>query len=170
MLVIFCRSILQRVAEVMIVFCFTHLCDAVAVSDSLTALFQTDICMWKMGFDQITVFSWKGVTGGVLRGAGKQLVGALCNLVGYYFIGFPIGVSLMFAANMGILGKNWSLCVVFKCTFLPSAQHKICCLPSFIGLWTGLTVCVLMQSTFFIIFLSKINWEKAAKEVRTRFT
>uniref|UniRef100_A0A4W6DFC7 Solute carrier family 47 member 3 n=1 Tax=Lates calcarifer TaxID=8187 RepID=A0A4W6DFC7_LATCA len=47
-----------------------------------------------------------GVAAGVLRGAGKQLVGALCNLVGYYFIGFPIGVSLMFAANMGIVGKT----------------------------------------------------------------
>lgn len=48
----------------------------------------------------------QGVTGGVLRGAGKQLVGALCNLVGHYFIGFPIGVSLMFAAKMGIMGKG----------------------------------------------------------------
>ncbi len=46
------------------------------------------------------------MAGGVLRGAGKQLIGALCNLVGYYFIGFPIGVSLMFAANMGIVGKS----------------------------------------------------------------
>ncbi|KAK5621810.1 hypothetical protein CRENBAI_011397 [Crenichthys baileyi] len=104
------QDILLRVSEVMIIFCFTHLCDAVA-----------------------------GVTGGVLRGSGKQLVGALCNLVGYYFIGFPIGVSLMFAARMGI-----------------------------VGLWTGLTICVLMQSIFFIIFLSKLNWEKAAKEALVR--
>ncbi|KAM4751182.1 multidrug and toxin extrusion protein 1-like [Anableps anableps] len=104
------QDILRRVADVMIIFCFTHLCDAVA-----------------------------GVTGGVLRGAGKQLVGALCNLVGFYFIGFPIGVSLMFAAKMKI-----------------------------VGLWTGLTVCVLMQSVFFIIYLSKLNWEKAAKEALVR--
>ncbi|XP_015243669.1 PREDICTED: multidrug and toxin extrusion protein 1 [Cyprinodon variegatus] len=104
------EDILRRVAEIMVVFCFTHLCDAVA-----------------------------GVTGGVVRGAGKQLVGALCNLVGYYFMGFPIGVSLMFAAKMGIL-----------------------------GFWTGLTVCVLMQSTFFLIFLSKLDWEKAAQEALVR--
>uniref|UniRef100_A0A3B5M7R1 Multidrug and toxin extrusion protein n=1 Tax=Xiphophorus couchianus TaxID=32473 RepID=A0A3B5M7R1_9TELE len=106
------QDILLRVSDVMIIFCFTHLCDAVA-----------------------------GVTGGVLRGAGKQLIGALCNLVGYYVIGFPIGVSLMFAAKMGI-----------------------------IGLWTGLTVCVLMQSIFFLIHVSKLNWEKAVKEVIKRFT
>ncbi|XP_027874986.1 multidrug and toxin extrusion protein 1 [Xiphophorus couchianus] len=104
------QDILLRVSDVMIIFCFTHLCDAVA-----------------------------GVTGGVLRGAGKQLIGALCNLVGYYVIGFPIGVSLMFAAKMGI-----------------------------IGLWTGLTVCVLMQSIFFLIHVSKLNWEKAVKEALVR--
>ncbi|XP_038570314.1 multidrug and toxin extrusion protein 1-like [Micropterus salmoides] len=104
------QDILQRVADVMIIFSFMHLADAVA-----------------------------GVTGGVLRGAGKQLIGALCNLVGYYFIGFPIGVSLMFAAKMGI-----------------------------IGLWTGLTICVLMQSIFFVTFMYKLDWKKAAEEALVR--
>ncbi|XP_074521634.1 multidrug and toxin extrusion protein 1-like [Halichoeres trimaculatus] len=104
------QEILQRVADVMIIFCFMHVFDAVA-----------------------------GVTGGVLRGAGKQLIGALCNLVGYYFIGFPIGVSLMFAAQMGI-----------------------------IGLWTGFVVCVFMQSLFFIILVFKLDWKKAADEARVR--
>ncbi|XP_017287932.1 multidrug and toxin extrusion protein 1 [Kryptolebias marmoratus] len=104
------QEILQRVADVMIVFAFTHLGDSVA-----------------------------GVTGGILRGAGKQLIGALCNLVGFYFIGFPIGVSLMFAASMGI-----------------------------VGLWTGLTICVVMQSIFFLIFLSKLDWKKAAEEALMR--
>lgn len=33
------------------------------------------------------------------------MVGALITLVGHYFIGLPIGVSLMFAAQMGIVGK-----------------------------------------------------------------
>uniref|UniRef100_A0A672YJ34 Multidrug and toxin extrusion protein n=1 Tax=Sphaeramia orbicularis TaxID=375764 RepID=A0A672YJ34_9TELE len=101
------RDILQRVADVMIIFAFMHLADAVA-----------------------------GVTGGVLRGAGKQMIGALCNLVGYYFIGFPIGASLMFAAKMGI-----------------------------VGLWTGLSLCVLMQMIFFIVFVFKLDWKKAAEEV-----
>ena len=34
------------------------------------------------------------------------MVGALINLVGHYFIGLPIGVSLMFPAKMGIVGKK----------------------------------------------------------------
>uniref|UniRef100_A0A4W6FGB6 Multidrug and toxin extrusion protein n=1 Tax=Lates calcarifer TaxID=8187 RepID=A0A4W6FGB6_LATCA len=82
-----------------------------------------------------------GVAAGVLRGAGKQLVGALCNLVGYYFIGFPIGVSLMFAANMGI-----------------------------VGLWTGLTICVSLQAIAFITFLCKLDWKKASEEVGTIYS
>ncbi|CAL8331270.1 unnamed protein product [Merluccius merluccius] len=103
-------DIVQRVADVMIIYSFFHVCDATAC-----------------------------VTGGVVRGAGKQSIGALCNLVGYYFIGFPIGVSLMFAAGMGI-----------------------------VGLWAGLLICVLIQAAFFIIFLSKLNWTKASEEALVR--
>uniref|UniRef100_A0AAQ5XW09 Multidrug and toxin extrusion protein n=1 Tax=Amphiprion ocellaris TaxID=80972 RepID=A0AAQ5XW09_AMPOC len=101
------RDIIQRVADVMLIFGFMHVCDATA-----------------------------GVASGVLRGAGKQLVGALFNLVGFYFIGFPIGVSLMFAANMGI-----------------------------VGLWRGLCICVSLQAIVFVAFLSNLDWKKAAEEV-----
>uniref|UniRef100_A0A3Q1BVB2 Multidrug and toxin extrusion protein n=1 Tax=Amphiprion ocellaris TaxID=80972 RepID=A0A3Q1BVB2_AMPOC len=80
-----------------------------------------------------------GVASGVLRGAGKQLVGALFNLVGFYFIGFPIGVSLMFAANMGI-----------------------------VGLWRGLCICVSLQAIVFVAFLSNLDWKKAAEEALVR--
>ncbi|XP_056136489.1 multidrug and toxin extrusion protein 1-like [Lampris incognitus] len=104
------QEIIQRVADVMIMYSFFHLLDATA-----------------------------GVTGGIVRGAGKQMIGALCNLVGYYFIGFPIGVSLMFAAKMGI-----------------------------VGLWSGLMICVALQSTFFIVFVWKLNWKKATEEALVR--
>uniref|UniRef100_A0A8C4S8P9 Multidrug and toxin extrusion protein 1 n=1 Tax=Erpetoichthys calabaricus TaxID=27687 RepID=A0A8C4S8P9_ERPCA len=46
---------------------------------------------------------------GIVKGAGKQKIGAICNLTGYYIIGLPIGVSLMFAAHMGVLGEDFSL-------------------------------------------------------------
>uniref|UniRef100_A0A672I7X7 Multidrug and toxin extrusion protein n=1 Tax=Salarias fasciatus TaxID=181472 RepID=A0A672I7X7_SALFA len=104
------REIIDRVSEVMIVFAFMHLFDGVA-----------------------------GVLGGVVRGVGKQMTGALCNFVGYYFIGFPIGVSLMFPNDMGIL-----------------------------GLWTGLTVCVMMQAIFFLIFFYRLDWNQTCKEARQR--
>ncbi|XP_042341753.1 multidrug and toxin extrusion protein 1-like [Plectropomus leopardus] len=104
------QDIIRRVADVMLIFGLMHVCDATA-----------------------------GVAAGVLRGAGKQLVGALCNLVGFYFIGFPIGVSLMFAANMGI-----------------------------VGLWTGLTIGVSLQAIVFITFLCKLDWKNAAEEALVR--
>ncbi|XP_035288790.1 multidrug and toxin extrusion protein 1 isoform X1 [Anguilla anguilla] len=103
-------EIVVRVKDVMLIYACFHLFDCVA-----------------------------GVTGGVVRGAGKQAIGALCNLVGYYFIGLPIGASLMFAANLGI-----------------------------IGLWTGFMLCVIMQCVFFITFLVKLNWKKATEEAQVR--
>uniref|UniRef100_A0A3Q3FIP6 Multidrug and toxin extrusion protein n=1 Tax=Labrus bergylta TaxID=56723 RepID=A0A3Q3FIP6_9LABR len=81
-------------------------------------------------------FSPQAATGGIVRGAGKQMIGAVCNLVCFYFIGFPIGVSLMFPVKMGIL-----------------------------GLWLGFLICVGVQSIFFTVFLYKLNWEKATEEV-----
>lgn len=103
-------DIIQRVSEVMLLFGFMHIGDATA-----------------------------GVAAGVLRGAGKQLIGALCNLVGLYLFGFPIGVSLMFAGKMGI-----------------------------VGLWTGLFLCVVMQCIAFISVLYKLDWTKAAQEAFER--
>lgn len=43
--------------------------------------------------------------GGILRGTGNQKAGAVINAVGYYVLGLPIGISLMFAAGLGLLGK-----------------------------------------------------------------
>ncbi|KAM9442548.1 multidrug and toxin extrusion protein 1-like isoform 5-T5 [Salvelinus alpinus] len=78
-------------------------------------------------------------SGSIIRGAGKQKVGAICNILGYYGIGFPIGVSLMFAAKQGIM-----------------------------GLWTGLFTCVFLQSSFLIVYLSRMNWKKATVEAQIR--
>nr|XP_046150148.1 multidrug and toxin extrusion protein 1-like isoform X2 [Oncorhynchus gorbuscha] len=78
-------------------------------------------------------------SGSIIRGAGKQKVGAICNILGYYGVGFPIGVSLMFAAKLGI-----------------------------IGLWTGLFTCVFLQSSFLIVYLSRMNWKKATVEAQIR--
>ncbi|XP_041053264.1 multidrug and toxin extrusion protein 1-like isoform X2 [Carcharodon carcharias] len=87
----------------------------------------------------IAAFHWfeaiATVSGGVLRGAGKQKLGAIGNLVGFYSIGFPLGVTLMFAAHLGVL-----------------------------GLWSGLFICVVVQAVFFIIVISRMNWDKASDQ------
>ncbi|XP_037631747.1 multidrug and toxin extrusion protein 1 [Sebastes umbrosus] len=77
--------------------------------------------------------------GGVIRGAGKQKIGAISNIVGYYGVGFPIGVSLMFAAKLGIK-----------------------------GLWIGLFTSVFLQCSFLIIYLVRMNWKKATVEAQIR--
>ncbi|XP_029469236.1 multidrug and toxin extrusion protein 2-like isoform X2 [Rhinatrema bivittatum] len=46
------------------------------------------------------------VAGGVLRGTGKQKIGAIINAFGFYIVGFPIGISLMFVAKHGIIGSD----------------------------------------------------------------
>ena len=43
--------------------------------------------------------------GGILRDTGNQKAGAIINAIGYYVLGLPIGISLMFAAGLGLLGK-----------------------------------------------------------------
>ncbi|KAG7470680.1 hypothetical protein MATL_G00116330 [Megalops atlanticus] len=103
-------QIRKRVGEVMVLYAPFHLCDAMA-----------------------------GVAGGIVRGMARQKIGAFCNLVGYYFVGFPIGVSLMFVAKMGIF-----------------------------GLWSGLLVCVALQAAFFVTLTIKLDWKKATDEALIR--
>ncbi|XP_038014087.1 multidrug and toxin extrusion protein 1 [Motacilla alba alba] len=77
--------------------------------------------------------------GGVLRGTGRQKLGAMANAVGYYTIGFPIGISLMFAAKMGVL-----------------------------GLWVGMIICISVQALSFLAFVIRMDWRKAAEEAQVR--
>ncbi|RVE64965.1 hypothetical protein OJAV_G00131470 [Oryzias javanicus] len=77
--------------------------------------------------------------GGIIRGAGKQKVGAICNILGYYGIGFPVGIPLMFAAKLGIK-----------------------------GLWTGLFTCVSVQCAFLIFYLVRLDWKDATMEAQVR--
>ncbi|XP_062816737.1 multidrug and toxin extrusion protein 2 isoform X2 [Anolis carolinensis] len=43
-------------------------------------------------------------TSGILRGTGKQKLGAIFNAVGYYAVGLPVGVVLIFVAKIGLIG------------------------------------------------------------------
>ncbi|XP_077402360.1 multidrug and toxin extrusion protein 1-like isoform X2 [Vanacampus margaritifer] len=104
------KDIVARVANVLMMYSVTHVADAFAA-----------------------------VMGGIVRGAGKQMVGAVCSLVGFYVVGFPIGVSLMFPINLGIF-----------------------------GLWGGFLVCVVLQALFYTVYLCKLNWKKATLEALER--
>ncbi|XP_072325953.1 multidrug and toxin extrusion protein 1-like isoform X2 [Scyliorhinus torazame] len=77
------------------------------------------------------------VSTGVLIGAGKQKVGAIVNLIVFYAIGYPIGISLMFAAKLGIL-----------------------------GLWSGMFTAVVVQFIVFQSVILKLNWKKTSDQAR----
>ncbi|XP_072834695.2 multidrug and toxin extrusion protein 2 isoform X1 [Pogona vitticeps] len=78
-------------------------------------------------------------TSGVLRGTGKQKLGAIFNAIGYYIIGLPVGVVLLFVAKIGL-----------------------------IGLWVGMIICALISCTCSIIYIVQMNWKQVAEEAQHR--
>ncbi|KAK9693901.1 ethionine resistance protein [Basidiobolus ranarum] len=52
-----------------------------------------------------------GVTGGVLRGQGKQEIGAYVNIAAYYLIAMPIGYWLVFINNWNLPGIWWAFLI-----------------------------------------------------------
>ncbi|XP_035535507.1 multidrug and toxin extrusion protein 1-like [Morone saxatilis] len=76
---------------------------------------------------------------GIFLGTGKQKIPAVANLIGYYGIGLSLSVTLMFVAKLRVL-----------------------------GFWLGLLICVILQSTFYIIVIFKLNWERMTEEAVDR--
>lgn len=103
------------------------------------------------------------------------MVGAVCNLVGFYIIGLPIGVSLMFSVKMGIVGEPGSSlsakvhCIPACFSVLHLHEHTTGFTLIFLfpvaGLWIGFLISVSVQAVFFTIFLCKLNWKKLTAEV-----
>ncbi|XP_063060408.1 multidrug and toxin extrusion protein 1-like [Engraulis encrasicolus] len=81
----------------------------------------------------------QAAAGSILRGMGKQKMGALISALGYYGLAFPIGLSLMFAAKLGVL-----------------------------GFWIGVSACVVVQGLLFMTYLIKLDWKKATEEALER--
>ncbi|XP_033996120.1 multidrug and toxin extrusion protein 1-like isoform X2 [Trematomus bernacchii] len=139
------KDIIQRVSDVMKMYGVIHVAEAIAVRNFchinhiISLQSERNQTFFFFFFTFLFISSPQGVTGGIVRGTGKQMIGAVCNLVGFYLIGLPIGVSLMFPVQMGI-----------------------------VGLWSGLLISVLIQSVFFIVFLCKLNWTKVTEEALIR--
>ncbi|XP_040037077.2 multidrug and toxin extrusion protein 1 isoform X1 [Gasterosteus aculeatus] len=79
------------------------------------------------------------VCSGILIGSGMQKIAAFSNLVSYYFIGLPVGIALMFAAKLRIL-----------------------------GLWLGILTCVVLETGFFLILIFKLDWKKVTLKAQRR--
>ncbi|XP_056229103.1 multidrug and toxin extrusion protein 1-like [Seriola aureovittata] len=76
---------------------------------------------------------------GIFLGTGKQKIPAVANFIGYYCIGLSLSITLIFVAKLRVL-----------------------------GFWLGLLVCVILQSTFYIIVIFKLNWERMTEEALKR--
>uniref|UniRef100_A0A665TGY2 Multidrug and toxin extrusion protein n=1 Tax=Echeneis naucrates TaxID=173247 RepID=A0A665TGY2_ECHNA len=72
---------------------------------------------------------------GIFLGTGKQKIPAVANFIGYYCIGLSLSVILMFVAKLRVL-----------------------------GFWLGLLICVVLQSTFYIIVIFKLDWRRMTEE------
>ena len=73
----------------------------------------------------------QGVLGGILRGSGKQMVGAAANIIAFYVIGLPLAYHFCFHTSMGIPGLMLGLSggVIFQDIVL---LFLIICCESFI--------------------------------------
>ncbi|CAJ1065204.1 solute carrier family 47 member 4 [Xyrichtys novacula] len=79
------------------------------------------------------------VSTGIFLGTGKQKIPAVANFIGYYCIGLSLCVTLMFVAKLRIL-----------------------------GFWLGLLICAVLQSTFYITVIFRLNWKKMTEEAVKR--
>ncbi|XP_064650008.1 multidrug and toxin extrusion protein 1-like [Lineus longissimus] len=80
-----------------------------------------------------------GVCAGILRGCGRQGIGAGIILACYYIIGLPVGISLMFLTSLEVL-----------------------------GLYVGLTVGLVIESTVFFIVVYKTDWQGEVQKAQVR--
>lgn len=72
--------------------------------------------------------------GGVLRGAGRQELGALLNLASYWGVGLPTAYLLAHGLGMGLR-----------------------------GLWAGLVTCTSLQGVVMLAVLARFRWRAEAE-------
>lgn len=111
-------DVLQRVKAAVKIYSLIHIAEAFAVSVQVS--YSPCSAFFSLSNFLNLNPSTQAVTSGIVRGAGKQAVGAVCNFVGFYIIGLPIGASLMFLFKMGFVGEQCS-----------SVLPKIQCFPAF---------------------------------------
>ncbi|PWA22061.1 hypothetical protein CCH79_00010301, partial [Gambusia affinis] len=134
------QKIIGLVSHLMNAYCFLQFFDGLVVRRSSLSRSESKAAC------RLTYVSYlQGVCTGIFLGTGKQKIPAVANFVGYYCIGLTLSVTFMFVAKLRVL------VVLF---------HT--------GFWLGLLVCVILQSTFYIIVIFRLNWEKVTEEAVKR--
>lgn len=102
------------------------------VAESAAAVFP--IMAWCLLGDGINA-----TVGGVLRGAGRQELGAIFNLIAYWAIGLPLAYMLAFKFG-------WSVW----------------------GLWVGLATCASFNGMVMLVILSQLDWNAESRRAESR--
>ncbi|XP_077397057.1 multidrug and toxin extrusion protein 1-like isoform X2 [Festucalex cinctus] len=76
---------------------------------------------------------------GIFLGTGKQKIPAVTNFICFNGIGLPLGITLMFAAKLGLL-----------------------------GFWLGIMISFVLQSIIYFIVIFKIDWDKITEQAVMR--
>lgn len=168
------REILLRVSEVVVVFCFTHLFDAVAVRyffspwcfeirSKITQTIAQDE-EWEVVF--AVSRAWRAASSGEPENSWSVLCAtwwattSSASPSACPWCSQQKWASWVRGSHFRNTSLDWKLCLLLKRRF-----EELMFLLSVKGLWTGLTICVLMQSIFFLLYLAKLDWKKAADDV-----
>ena len=94
----------------------------------------------------------------MLRGSGRQYIGAIMNFVGYYIIGLPLGITLAIKVKWGVLGLWIGMAagnIVHVLSHFAVGNGKIHCYHT----------CAFLQSLTFVVILFRTNWKKLSEIV-----
>nr|QFR37246.1 MATE transporter [Cyberlindnera americana] len=119
------NGIILTVFKTSVIKLFTADPDVISLAEKiipLAALYQVSDCL-------------SAVTGGILRGQGRQKIAAYCSLVAYYLIALPLGFWLAFGFHLELF-----------------------------GLWIGLTIAIVLLSGLQLISVLNSDWEHIISE------
>ena len=127
--------------SIVLVVQFTLAAVTVALRNVSAFLFTSDVGVAAAAAPIFPIMAWcligdglNATAAGVLRGAGRQELGAVFNLVAYWVIGLPLAGVLAFKAGLGV-----------------------------IGLWIGLSTCASFNGVAMSGAVVKMNWVKEAR-------
>ena len=85
------------------------------------------------------VDSLAAVSGGILRGQGRQYIGGWVNLMAYYVVAMPFSLTTAFVLK-------WEL----------------------FGLWSGVSIALLLVAIIELFVIAKTDWAKMVEQARAR--
>ncbi|PAA79857.1 hypothetical protein BOX15_Mlig015378g3 [Macrostomum lignano] len=136
-----------KVAVTMILTMSTIICILFSTCQFYVAsLFTSDPVVRDAASDLLTMYApfpyvdgLSATASGVLKGSGRQLIGAVVNLIAYYAVAMPIGIPLSLLTSMEIR-----------------------------GFWTGLLIGLAGETLVFWVIVLRTNWEKEVSDAQHR--